>query len=244
MEIRATRCTLTLMDTGFLLNETHISETSWISPNSCQDSQRSCVSRHGAMNTLTSPKTAESDPSDDPTERQLIERCRAGDSGAIAEIVARYHEHVARVACRLSGHAHDVDDVVQDVFLRVLQRIGTFRADASFSTWLIAITVNCCRSRWKREALRKRLLWSHWRNQRSNKQPHQTERSSNLVGRVQDAVANMPATYREPIILRYLEELSISEIAQILVISTAAVEARLSRGRQCLKSILTNCREQ
>lgn len=225
------------MTTGLVLNERRAPETSGILPDSCQDPRGSCVSLHSAMNTLTSPGRAES--TDDPAERQLVERCRAGDSAAFDEIVARYHERVARVACRLSGRPQDVDDIVQDVFLRVLQRINTFRASASFSTWLIAIAVNCCRSRGRRQALRKRVMWALWRRGVKN----EAARPADLAARVQDAVSRMPATYREPIVLRYLEELSIGEIAEILNISTSAVEARLSRGRQRLKSILTNSDE-
>jgi RNA polymerase sigma-70 factor (ECF subfamily) len=196
------------------------------------------------MTTLTGLEAVEPQKRDDSAERDLVERCRAGEPDAFERIVARYHEDVARVACRLLGQPHDVDDIVQDVFLRVLQKIGTFRADARFSTWLIAITVNCCRSHRRWQALRRRVLRGLWSSRRENEHQQSSERTSGIVGSLRDAVARMPAAYREPIVLRYFEELSIAEIAEILGISTAAVEARLSRGRRRLKLILTNRKDQ
>lgn len=214
---------------------------------SCQDFRSPCVSWQGAMTTLTGLKAVEPQRRDDSIDRDLVERCRAGEPGAFDRIVARYHDQVARVACRLLGRPHDVDDIVQDVFLRVLQKIGTFRADARFSTWLIAITVNSCRSHRRWRALRGRVLrglWSRRAEHAEHDDQQNTQPTSDVACRVRDAIERMPAAYREPIVLRYFEELAITEIADILGISTAAVEARLSRGRRRLKSILTNRKDQ
>jgi RNA polymerase sigma-70 factor (ECF subfamily) len=195
------------------------------------------------MNTLTVLEASEPQVLDDSAERCLVERCRGGDPEAFDEIVALYHERVARVACRLLGQSHDIDDVVQDVFLGVLKKIHTFRADASFSTWLIAITVNRCRSQLRRQALHGRMMSILRKHPTQGDTRRHNDRSGDLVVRVQDAIRQMPATYREPIVLRYLEELSIREIAEVLKISTSAVEVRLSRGRQRLKLRLSdrNC---
>ncbi len=217
-----------------------LSDFARIFPESCQYSQRWSVSLHGAMNTLTVQEASEPIALDDSAERCLVERCRGGEAEAFDEIVALYHERVARVACRLLGQSHDVDDVVQDVFLRVLQRINTFRADASFSTWLIAITVNRCRSQRRWQALHSRVMRHLWTRRTHDDEPGQVDQSGDLVARVEDAIRQMPDTYREPIVLRYLEELSIREIAEVLKISTSAVEVRLSRGRRQLKLRLSD----
>jgi len=204
------------------------------------------VSSSDPMSTLTGRKAVAARRCIDAVDHVMIQRCRAGDAEAFGELVTRYHGRVARSACRLLG-SQDVEDVVQDVFLRVLQKSDTYRFESEFSTWLLSITVNCCRTHLRRRALRQKLLWGMWR--RDARAVHHAERpqSDRTALRTREAIRRLPTTYREPIVLRYFEDLSIADIAAVLRISTTAVEARLSRGRRRLKSLLMDaleCRDE
>ena len=75
-------------------------------------------------------------------EKALIERCKRGDLAAFNDLVRKYEKQVYNFAYRLTGNYDDANDVAQDAFLRVFNAIGTFRGDASFSTWLFRITTN------------------------------------------------------------------------------------------------------
>ncbi len=159
-----------------------------------------------------------------------------GDQQAFDELVTSHQDYVARLAYRLLGWHSEVPDVVQDVFLSVLQNLNRFRSEASFSTWLTRIAINKCRSYQRRKLLRmqtyrrfaERLRQS---DSRSEQEPREYEE-------VREAVRKLPMKYREPIVLRYFENLSVLEISEVLCISPGAVDVRLSRARRQLRSRL------
>jgi RNA polymerase sigma-70 factor (ECF subfamily) len=149
------------------------------------------------------------------------------------EIVARYQPQVARLAHRLLGwrdHA-GVEDVVQEVFLVALTRLKTFRGDATLGTWLSGITINQCRAHRRRSLLRLRWLREKWNRHDSNHQPPVDETAQ----QVRAAVAALPPRDREVIVLFYLEEFSVAQIAKLLGAKNNAIEVRLHRARERLK---------
>ena len=75
-------------------------------------------------------------------EKQILERCRRGDLAAFNDLIRRYEKQVYNFAYRLTGNYDDANDVAQEAFLRVFNAIGSFRGEASFSTWLFRITTN------------------------------------------------------------------------------------------------------
>ena len=159
------------------------------------------------------------------------------DSSNFDEIVARYQPQVARLAHRLLGwrdHA-GVEDVVQEVFLVALTRLDTFRGDASLSTWLSGITINQCRAHRRRSLLRLRWLREKWNRHDSTHQPPEVDETSQQV---RAAVAELPPRNREVIVLFYLEEFSVAQIAELLGVKNNAIEVRLHRARQRLKTQL------
>jgi RNA polymerase sigma factor CnrH len=172
-------------------------------------------------------------PADD---RELVARFQAGYVAAFDRLVAVHQARVARLAQRLLGRDDAIDDVVQEVFLAVLKNLAHFRDEAQFSTWLTTITLNKCRSH-------QRWQWRRWRlfAQRADVDVACTTLPEALPPageHVTRAVVQLPAKYREPIVLRYFEDYSIAEIAGVLGISAGAVEVRLTRARRRLKRLL------
>jgi RNA polymerase sigma factor (sigma-70 family) len=169
------------------------------------------------------------------------ERAAQGGRAAFADIVADHQARVTRLACRLLGWPNDVEDVVQDVFLAALEHLPRFRGDSSLATWLTAIAVNKCRSVRRRRLLRLRLLsWARGRLPRQAGQaadcgPLRRERHE----QVRRAVGRLPGRLREVVVLRYLEEMPIEQIAKVLRISPGAVGSRLHRARLRLAAELS-----
>lgn len=152
-----------------------------------------------------------------------------------AALIAAQQAQVAQLARRLLGWSPDVADVVQDVFVAALEQWPRFRGEAAVGTWLYRITVNECR-RWRR---RKRLrvvraLDFVTGQAREAGQSPDAAAADEVARRVQAAVRALPQKYREVVVLRYLEELSVDEIGGILGIKRNAVETRLSRARRRL----------
>lgn len=77
--------------------------------------------------------------------KQLIDRCKLGDTVAFAELMRRYRKQVAALAYRISGDYDDAADITQAVFVKMAANIGRFDQNRRFYTWLYRITVNCAR---------------------------------------------------------------------------------------------------
>ncbi len=186
--------------------------------------------------------TASSEPttSDDRNERRLIDGFTPGDPAALPAIVARHQDRVAALARRLLGWNDDIEDVVQDVFMTAMQNLASFRGESQLSTWLFRITVNHCRRQRRNRLLRLRL----WRGRRDSQRPKPAPSAAGpslrreTCARVRSAVRALPRRYREVVVLRYLEELPIAEVGEILGLSGNAVGVRLTRARRKLETAL------
>jgi RNA polymerase sigma-70 factor (ECF subfamily) len=157
-------------------------------------------------------------------------------------VVEQQQTSVAKLARRLLGWSAspaDVDDVVQDVFLAVLKHLGRFRGDASVATWITRITINACRAHRRRRVMGLGLL-RRWTTQApsSHEPPACRDERDETNQRVRQAVGGLPNRYREVIVLRYLQEMDVDAIADVLQASRSAIEVRLHRARAMLKDEL------
>lgn len=174
-------------------------------------------------------------------ERSLARRFASGEPSAFDELVAEFSPRIARLAHRLLGwqsgvgERADIDDVVQEVFVAALKRQRYFRGDASLWTWLSAIAFNQCRSR-----LRRRRSWRRWMSfQREAKdRPTSSLIRDETSQRVREAVSQLKQDDRQVIVLFYLEEQSVRQIAEMLGRTYNAIEVRLHRARHRLAGLL------
>jgi len=171
----------------------------------------------------------------------LVEKFSRGDESAFDRIVERYSTDVGVLANRLLGWPREVEDVSQEVFLAAYLGLRRFRGQCSLRSWLFTITINKCRSHRRRKLLR---LRTSLRAAGNAPLPSMRTAGSNPMdvetfNRVRRAVAALPAKYREPVVLKYLEELGADEIARILGISRNVLHVRLSRARERLRQELT-----
>lgn len=141
-------------------------------------------------------------------------------------LVKKYIDTVYRVALGYAKSATDAEDIVQDVFLALLEEKKPFDSEAHIRYWLIRVTVNACK-KWHR---------SPWRHHASYEDylaalPETAAESRDILR----AVMDLPRKYRMPIYLYYYEEYSTAEIAELLKIPKGTVCTHLSRGREMLK---------
>jgi RNA polymerase sigma-70 factor (ECF subfamily) len=165
-------------------------------------------------------------------ERGLVERARAGDLDAFAELVRTYERRVASVLYRLLDDRRDVEEATQDVFVQAWRNLGRFRGRAQLFTWLYRIAINeaLMRTRRKRPALQEldeRLLAA----------PDPEPELRDLLVRELSA---LPFEYRAAVVLRDVEGLTNAEVAEALDISVAAAKSRIHRGRMQIRDALAH----
>jgi RNA polymerase sigma factor (sigma-70 family) len=170
----------------------------------------------------------------------LVEKFSRGDETAFDRIVEGYSADIAVLANRLLGWPGDVEDIVQDVFLAAFLGLKKFRCECSLKSWLFTITINKCRSYRYRQMLHLRFL-SKAAAKASATGIHDKGKlqvDDEIFHKVRLAVQTLPLKYREPVVLRYLHELSTDEIIRILGISKNVLQVRLSRARERLRQDL------
>jgi RNA polymerase sigma factor CnrH len=159
--------------------------------------------------------------------------------------VAEHHQRIRLLVYRLLGWRDGIEDVVQDVFLAAWMGWPRVRDRSSVELWLKRIAVNKCRSRLRRETVRRR--WLGWMrgvfSNQSQAPADQLLEKQEQAERVRSAIRMLEPVYREATVLHYLEQLDIDEIAEILGVRRNTVEVRLHRARRQLEKILCDMTE-
>ncbi|MEJ8279042.1 RNA polymerase sigma factor [Pseudonocardia spirodelae] len=170
-------------------------------------------------------------------EATLVVRAQDGDAGAFEELARRHQETLFRVAVRVLGERADAEDALQEALIDAWRRIGTFRGDAAFSTWMYRIVVNRCTAL-ARRARRTEPLPP---DDGPGAPPDDGRRSPERVAEVDAemaalsrAVASLPEEQRTAWVLRELEGLGYTEISQITGAGETAVRGRIHRARGAL----------
>ena len=182
----------------------------------------------------------------------LVERIRGGDDAAFEELMQKYEGKVYRLALGMMKNREDALEAVQDAFLSVYQKIGTFKGESTFSTWLYRVALNATYMRLRSRARHEKVesldtLDDHFDG---TGDPWATagdwsERADDVVFRkeisavVKEAVAALPEEYRAIFTLRDLEGLSNQEVAEVLGLTLAATKTRLHRARLFLRERLS-----
>ena len=172
-------------------------------------------------------------------DANLVARLLGGEAQVFDQLVALYQQRVARLAYRLLGQSGDVDDVVQEVFVIVLEKAHRFRGDCSVWTWLTTITLNQCLSRQRRLSLFRRIRWRL--THRDSESPADCRAMQDETNRrVRLAVDELPSRDREVIVLHYLEGHQTADMAKMLGATVNTIEVRLHRARRKLKTVLAD----
>ncbi|MBL8088277.1 MAG: sigma-70 family RNA polymerase sigma factor [Chthonomonas sp.] len=162
-------------------------------------------------------------------EKRWLSALAKGDPQALGAIYEMYGERIFRYAYRMLSNRSDAEDVTAETFLRVLRRSSELRADGAFRTWIFRITRNLCIDKMRQHKLIELP---------PDAQYNSSEDRTALRLTVQQALRDLPAEYREPLVLCDLEDISAKEAAEVLNISVPALKSRLYRGRRALRDKL------
>jgi len=183
------------------------------------------------------------------SEADLLRQAREGDRDAFYGLVQPCERALYSAAMAVLNNPADAEEAAQEACLKALANIHRFRGEAKFSTWLVQITIN--EARLKRRKDRKHLYesvdeplsdgegeylpkdFADWREI-----PSETLRRKELRDALERAMAALPSKYREVLILRDVQHLSIEETAQALGLSTGNVKTRLLRARLQMRDAL------
>jgi len=184
-------------------------------------------------------------------QKEVIERCKAGDEKAFTEIVLRSQKKVFNIAYRMLGNLEEAKDLAQEVFISVFESVKDLKEEIKFDAWLTQITLNHCRNRWK-YLKRRRYFKSD-----SLDDPIETEDGSmpraivdpsdnpeilyekkSIQQFIQRGLLKLKEDQRELLVLRDLQGFSYEEMGELLNLPVGTIKSKLHRSRMDLKEIL------
>ncbi|MEM8900608.1 MAG: RNA polymerase sigma factor [Bacteroidota bacterium] len=168
-------------------------------------------------------------------DREIIERVKAGEQAAFRELVNNYKDDAFALACSILKDHEWAEDVLQDAFLKVFQKIQSFKYQSAFYTWLYRIVVNRCYNELRRKKHTRR---EPLENISELEQGTDFPNPNNVNEYVILALNQMKSD--EALVLRlfYLSELSIEEVIQVTGFGKSKVKVTLHRGRKNLADLL------
>ena len=186
-------------------------------------------------------------------ETKLIERAKQGDKAALSELVNRYSERIYNLALRIMRNKEDAEDVLQETFLAVVEKLHTFDGRSSFFTWIYRIATNASLMRLRKKKLVFQDLVDNDDFQETvesrvfidwSQDPSLNVYDEEVKRKIDEAVNKLSDIYRSVFILRDIGGLSIKETSEILGITEENVKIRLRRARQYLRDHLSDYFEE
>jgi len=168
-------------------------------------------------------------------ERLWVLRARAGDDEAFTRLVEAYQNPVYNLAYRMLGSPTEAEDAAQETFVRVYARLSTYDPQRKFSSWLLSIASHYCVDRLRRRhgntvSMEEIMSW-RWLPDDKPK-PEERTLAHEESATIQRLLSELPDQHRLVIILRYWQDMSYEEIAEVTGSTVSAVKSRLHRARE------------
>jgi RNA polymerase sigma-70 factor (ECF subfamily) len=178
------------------------------------------------------------------SDREVVDAVLAGNREAFRVLVERESQPVIAVCRRILGDPVEAEDSAQDAFAQAYQALATFRGDGPFGAWLrrIAVRVAIARLAARRDVIRldADAVDPRAATLKSKDDPEAHALEVEHRAAIFDAVARLPASQREVVLLRFYGDLSLQEIARVTRDPLGTVKSRLSRGVTTLREQLTS----
>jgi len=170
---------------------------------------------------------------------QLLQRCEAGEVGAIEEFFHTYQPISYRLALSILDDPSEADEAAQDALVTALDRLASFRGEAAFTTWLYILTLNLCRQRLRKRRSRARLarllqVVFHEETRHYETEIQHMETDSALWNEIR----RLTDDQREVVVLRFYYDSPIANIAQVTGVSERTVHNRLKAALEHLRALL------
>ena len=172
----------------------------------------------------------------EPSDHSLVEAALHGDGEAFTDLVLRHYDRIFRLAWRVLGSVPDAEDVAQDVCAALPGKLGTFRREARFTTWLHRIVLNAARDRLRRMAAENRRA-EGWGEVECFRRAEAAEAQAEQEWLMQ-AMAALPEALRETVALVLGEDLTHAEAGEVLGVTEGTVSWRMSEARKALRAMV------
>jgi len=183
-------------------------------------------------------------------EASLVAQAKAGNMDSVERLILKHQQRVYNAILKLCGNSDDAAELTQDAFVRVIQNIKTFKGQSSFYTWLFRIAVNLTLNFCKKnsrvsfqpmnseldEELKHQL--KDYLIDKTSPQPPQIAAAKEMHSLLLKALEKLDADQRAVIVLRDIEQMNYTQIAETLDIEIGTVKSRIARGRKNLREIL------
>lgn len=180
-------------------------------------------------------------------EARLARLALKGDQRAFAELVALYQDKLFHMAYRMLNNRQEAEDVVQETFLRVHKNLERYDENLKFSTWIYRIATNLCIDRLRKrkptysldaESSEHEGLDGYSMIPSDNRTPESEMLLSETQRIIHEAIDSLPPKYKTVMMLRYIQELSLQEISDVLDMPVTTIKTRVHRGREFLRKKL------
>ena len=178
----------------------------------------------------------------EPSDRDLVQQTRRGETEAFGELVRRYQNSVFNVCYRLTGERRDAEDMTQEAFLRAFQRLGSYDDVRPFGPWIRRVATNICLNHLTSLKAPKLELDDEMDlpTEKMSAHPEARQEVREEAQKVRAALLELPPHYRVVIELRHFQEYSYQEIGEQLGIPLSDVKSHLFRARTSLANKLKN----
>ena len=186
-------------------------------------------------------------------DAKWVKQAQKGDSTAFEQLVLAHQNQIYRLCFRMVGNAEDAADMVQEAFLKAWRNLDRFQGDAAFSTWLYRLASNCCldflRSQKRRPTVSMTSEDEEGEEQTvevadNSATPEETLLQKEEQREIAQAMASLDEEQRQILTLRVVNDLSYTEIAELLTIKEGTVKSRIARARENLRKKLLQIRNK
>jgi len=193
------------------------------------------ASRQRAANPAPSKAVRVSRPPENDDD--LVERCRAGDGDAFEELYRLHSPRIYSLTCRMTGSPQEGEDLLQDIFLHVHRKLGSFRGDAALGTWLYRLAMNQCLDFVRSRQARMKVVTGGFDEDGSNEPVAARDMPVARLD-LERAVQRLPDGYRAAFVLHDVEGLDHKQIAGLLGISEGTSRSQVFKARLKLRALL------
>ncbi|HEY0170243.1 MAG TPA: sigma-70 family RNA polymerase sigma factor [Pyrinomonadaceae bacterium] len=185
-----------------------------------------------------SPETTAARASD----YELAQRAAAGDMQAFEELFRKHRRLVYGLSLRMTQDVAEAEDITQEVFVLLFRKVGGFRGEANFTTWLHRLTVNQVLMRFRRNKSRREDSLEDEEGQPREPASPAAPRSAQLIDHIalESAIAQLPPGYRAAFILHDIEGYDHEEVARLLGCAVGTSKSQLHKARTKLRKILAS----
>jgi RNA polymerase sigma-70 factor (ECF subfamily) len=185
-------------------------------------------------------RTAEAVEKKEPTDFELAQRSAAGDGDAFEQIYRRHFRRVYALCLRMMSDPVRAEDMTQEVFVQLFNKIGSFRGESAFTTWLHRMTVNLVLMYFRKASTRSELLTEEGETPIQIVRGTENPEAMPVVDRIaiERAIQQLPPGYRSVFVLHDVEGYEHNEVAEMLGISEGTSKSQLHKARLKLRGLI------